>query len=146
MKEIPRFNSEEEEREYWTSHSIADHWDGLEPVALEEVPPRSKKKLISIRVDEDMLNAIKRIASIQRVPYQTLIHMWLARQLRIEQSQRATRPDLKSSAGGPKQSMVKRPALTKSAALKAASSRGRVLVHGKTRQVARAGKKKRQSK
>lgn len=86
MSKIPYFNSEEEEARYWETHSVTNHLDELKAVEEEveiTVPPR-KKRLITIRMDEDALNAVRVIAEDMRIPYQTLIRSWLIEKLKRE--------------------------------------------------------------
>lgn len=42
------------------------------------------KKLISIRMDEDIIVALKLAADKKRMPYQTLIQSWLVEKLNTE--------------------------------------------------------------
>jgi len=41
MKEIPAFNSEDEEREFWASQDSTDFLDGAEQVTLEFVESKN---------------------------------------------------------------------------------------------------------
>jgi len=86
MSKLPHFNSEEEEAKYWETHSVTNHLDELK-VVEEEVeitfPPR-KRRPITIRIDEDALNAVRVIADDMRIPYQTLIRSWLVEKLKRE--------------------------------------------------------------
>jgi len=97
MKKIPRFKSEDEEREFWDSHSFLDF-----PEEVEEVEPfplaselreeilsgkrRRKMKRISLSFDPYLIEMIKRIAKRKSIPYQCLIRMWLAERLEEELS------------------------------------------------------------
>ena len=85
-KPIPTFKSEEEEAEYWETHSITDHLDELEEDTepIEISVTHRKKRPINIRIEEDVLLAIKDIAEELRLPYQTLIRTWLFEKLRKE--------------------------------------------------------------
>jgi len=75
--ELPQFDSEEEEAEYWANHSTAPYWDKMEPEEFQVAVERPRKKLISIRLDSDCLERIKVVANRKGIPYQTLIQMWL---------------------------------------------------------------------
>jgi predicted DNA binding CopG/RHH family protein len=97
MRKIPQFKSEDEEREFWDSHSFLDF-----PEEVEEVEPfsptpklkeeilsgkrRRKMKKISLRFDPYLIEMIKKIAKRKSIPYQSLIRMWLAERLEEELS------------------------------------------------------------
>lgn len=52
-KPIPTFSSLEEEAAYWDSHSVAEHWESVEPIRL-----RVSKKLsegVTVRFDPETL-------------------------------------------------------------------------------------------
>jgi predicted DNA binding CopG/RHH family protein len=77
-KQIPRFKSEEEEREFWASHDATDFIDFSE--AKQTLMPnlRPTMKKISIRLPESLLGSIKVLAHKRDVPYQSLMKMLLA--------------------------------------------------------------------
>ncbi len=80
----PVFASDDEEAAYWEAHSTAPHWDEMEPVEVEVAAPRPRTKLISMRLNEEYLAAIKRVAREKGIPYQTLMRLWLVERLRQE--------------------------------------------------------------
>ena len=77
-KQIPKFKSEEEEREFWSSHDAADFIDFSE--AKQTLMPnlRPTMKKISIRLPESLLESIKVLAHKRDVPYQSLMKILLA--------------------------------------------------------------------
>ena len=77
VKDIPKFNSEEEEREFWTNEDSTQYidWDKAKPVSFSKLKPSTKT--ISLRLPESVLNDIKLIANKQDVPYQSLIKIFL---------------------------------------------------------------------
>ena len=77
-KHIPRFKSEEEEREFWASHDATDFIDFSE--AKQTLMPnlRPTMKKISIRLPESLLESIKVLAHKRDVPYQSLMKILLA--------------------------------------------------------------------
>lgn len=83
-KRIPKFNNENEEREFWATHSPLDYFDRKN--AHRAVFPNLKPSLksISIRLPEDMLEELKVLANKRDVPYQSLAKMYLARQIALE--------------------------------------------------------------
>jgi predicted DNA binding CopG/RHH family protein len=77
-KQIPKFKSEEEEREFWSSHDAADFIDFSE--AKQALMPnlRPTLKKVSIRLPESLLESIKVLAHKRDVPYQSLMKILLA--------------------------------------------------------------------
>lgn len=75
-KRIPAFRSLEEESEYWDKHSVTEHLSEFKPVKMKLRGP--VKHLLSIRIDMDLVQKIRRIADHRGVPYQTLMQQWLA--------------------------------------------------------------------
>lgn len=77
-KKIPRFQSEEEEREFWATHDAADFIDLSQ--AEQALMPNLKPtlKTISIRLPEPLLASIKVLAHKRDVPYQSLMKILLA--------------------------------------------------------------------
>ena len=87
LKKIPKFNNEAEEREFWTSHDSTQYldWSQSKAILLPNLKPSTKT--ISLRLPEGLLHQIKMEANKRDVPYQSLIKMWLARD--VEKSRRA---------------------------------------------------------
>ena len=81
---IPKFKNEDEEREFWATHSPLDYFDAKN--AKRAVFPKLKPSLksISIRLPEDMLEELKVLANKKDVPYQSLAKIFLARQIALE--------------------------------------------------------------
>ena len=81
---IPTFKNEDEEREFWATHSPLDYFDRKK--ANRAVFPNLKPSLksISIRLPADMLEELKVLANKRDVPYQSLAKMYLARQIALE--------------------------------------------------------------
>ena len=83
---IPKFKSEDEEREFWATHSSLDFFDtsSFKRVTLPNLKP--SVKTISIRLPEMMLEELKLLANKRDVPYQSLIKMFLAERIGKELS------------------------------------------------------------
>lgn len=77
-KEMPKFTSEAEEREFWENNdsSVYIDWSKAEKVSLPNLKPSTKT--ISLRLPESLLNRIKVEANKRDMPYQSLIKAWLA--------------------------------------------------------------------
>ena len=80
-KIAPHFKTLEQEAKFWDHHSPLDY--DFRPVHVE-FSPRLRKRLISIRVHESLLQAIKQLAAKRRVPYQSLIHSLLEKTISRE--------------------------------------------------------------
>ena len=83
-EQIPRFKSEDEERDFWAENSPLDYMDTS--TARKTVFPDLKPSLksISIRLPEDMIEELKILANKKDVPYQSLAKMYLAREILME--------------------------------------------------------------
>jgi len=86
-KPVPQFANESEERRFWESHDSTSYvnWSEAQAVAFPNLRPSTKT--ISLRLPEDVLNAIRAHARTLDVPYQSLMKLWLA-----EKAAQATRP------------------------------------------------------
>ena len=78
VKKAPEFKSEQEEREFWGTHDSSDYvdWARAESVSLPNLKPSTKT--ISLRLPEGLLDSIKIEANKRDMPYQSLIKVWLA--------------------------------------------------------------------
>lgn len=77
LKSIPKFQNEDEEREFWATHDSTEYmdWSQAERVLLPKLKPA--KKTISLRMSETMLNELRLLANKMDVPYQSLIKVYL---------------------------------------------------------------------
>lgn len=82
-KDIPVFNNEDEEREYWASHDSTEFldWSKARKSTLSNLKP--SLKTISIRLPEIMIEELKLLANKRDVPYQSLMKIFIAE--RVEQ-------------------------------------------------------------
>lgn len=85
-KIIPQFKNEDEERKFWTKHSPLDYldWSSAQQVTFSNLKPSLKS--ISIRLPTHMLDTLKVLANKQDVPYQSLVKIFLSRQIQNENS------------------------------------------------------------
>ena len=83
-RRIPRFKNEDQEREFWASHSPLDYFDSstMKKGSFPNLKPSMKS--ISIRMPSDMLAELKTLANKKDVPYQSLAKVYLARQIALE--------------------------------------------------------------
>jgi len=77
LKPTPRFESEDEEREFWATHDSTEYvdWRQAERAVFPRLKPSTKT--ISLRMSESMLNELKLLANKMDVPYQSLIKVYL---------------------------------------------------------------------
>ena len=83
-KRIPKFKNEDEEREFWATHSPLDYFDSKKFKRASFPKLKPSLKSISIRLPEDMLAELKILANKKDVPYQSLAKIHLARQIALE--------------------------------------------------------------
>ena len=81
LKEIPIFNNEDEEREFWGKTDSSDYvdWDNAKPVVFAKLKPTTRT--ISLRLSGSMLDKIRLMANKRDVPYQSLIKMFLSERI-----------------------------------------------------------------
>ena len=84
LKLIPRFESEDEEREFWASHDSADYvdWSRAKTVSFSQLRPSTRT--ISLRLPEALLENLKLLANKRDVPYQSLLKIFLAERVEKE--------------------------------------------------------------
>jgi len=84
LKPIPKFRSEDEEREFWASHDSTDHidWKHAKPVSYSRLRPSTRT--ISLRLPEALLENLKMLANKRDVPYQSLLKIFLAERVESE--------------------------------------------------------------
>jgi len=81
---IPDFKNEDEEREFWATHSPLDYFDTRKFKRGSFPKLKPSVKSISIRLPESMLAELKTLANKKDVPYQSLAKIFLARQISLE--------------------------------------------------------------
>jgi len=80
-KKIPSFKTEDEEREFWSTHDSCDYvdWSKAEVAIFPNLKP--SLKTISLRLPEEMINELKVLANQRDVPYQSLMKILLAEKI-----------------------------------------------------------------
>ena len=81
MKKVPRFKSEDEERDFWASAESSEYvdWSKAGKMVLPNLKP--SLKTISLRLPELMLEELKLLANKRDIPYQSLIKIFLSERL-----------------------------------------------------------------
>ncbi|TCO76297.1 BrnA antitoxin family protein [Chromatocurvus halotolerans] len=81
LKRIPHFKTEKEEREFWESHDSSDYVDFRKAERTMLPNLKHSTKTISLRLPEGLLDSIKVEANKRDMPYQSLIKVWLAKEI-----------------------------------------------------------------
>jgi len=83
-KKIPRFENEEQERDFWASHDSTEHvnWKKAKRMRFPNLKPSTRT--ISVRLPETMLDDLKMLAHKRDVPYQSLLKIFLAERIEEE--------------------------------------------------------------
>lgn len=90
-KDIPRFKNEAEEREFWEREDSSDRldWTKAERVTFSNLKPSTRS--ISLRLPDELLDAVRVAANRRDVPYQSLMKVWIAEKTQEEAERH--RPD-----------------------------------------------------
>ena len=82
-KMVPKMETLQQEQDFWENTPNALEYST--PVDLKlDLPPRTKKRLVSIRLSEDQINLLKQLADHQDKKYQTMARDWLNERIRAE--------------------------------------------------------------
>jgi predicted DNA binding CopG/RHH family protein len=84
MKDIPKFKSEDEERQFWAEHDSTEFvdWSKAKRGVFPNLKPSTKT--ISLRLPESMLEELKLLANKNDVPYQSLVKVFLSERIESE--------------------------------------------------------------
>ncbi len=84
LKKIPKFKTEDEEREFWSKHDSAEYVDysNAKRTLFPDLKPSTKS--ISIRLPESLIERLKVLANERDVPYQSLLKIFLAERVEKE--------------------------------------------------------------
>ncbi len=88
-KQLPRFDSEEDERNFWAKHDSADYVDWSAGRKRTFPNLRPTLRTISLRLPESMIGHLKVLANKRDIPYQSLLKQFLAERLQRELSRGA---------------------------------------------------------
>ena len=83
-KKIPRFEGEDQERDFWSKQDSAEYidWRNAKRLAFPNLKPSTRT--ISLRLPESMLDDLKMLANKKDVPYQSLLKVFLAERIKEE--------------------------------------------------------------
>ncbi|MCE7897924.1 MAG: hypothetical protein DPW11_04475 [bacterium] len=77
LKQIPKFKSEKEEREFWATHSSVDYLDWSQAKNSNFPNLKLTSKPITLRLPISLLDNLKVRANALDVPYQSLMKIYL---------------------------------------------------------------------
>ncbi|MCI0413176.1 BrnA antitoxin family protein [bacterium] len=85
-KKLPKFKSEDEEFDFWSSHDSMDFFGATEEIQekLQISKPKRAKQRITMLLDPRLKAALQKIAAEKGIPYQSLIQMWLREMVNLE--------------------------------------------------------------
>ena len=82
LKPIPRFASEDEEREFWATQDTTDYFDSSKMVRAAFPNLKTSTRTISIRLPESLIEQLKVLANKQDIPYQSLVKIYLSEKVK----------------------------------------------------------------
>ena len=83
-KRIPRFESEDAEREFWAKQDVLDYFDWDQAVSASFPALKPSTTTISLRLPESLLEELKTLANERDVTYQSLLKVFLAERIAHE--------------------------------------------------------------
>ncbi len=83
-KHIPKFKNEDEEREFWATHSFLDFLDSFQEVKMDFSQLKPATESVSVRFPKHLLEDLKILANTRDVPYQSLMKIFLAERIQQE--------------------------------------------------------------
>ena len=84
LKKVPKFKNEDEERNFWSTHDSTEFvdWSNAKRGIFPNLQLTSKS--ISIRFPVSVLDQLKALANRREIPYQSLIKIFVNRELKKE--------------------------------------------------------------
>jgi len=79
---MPIIPDDDQAASYWEKHSTAPYWHQMEPVEFTMIGDRRATTRITIRINNQQLASIKKIAKDKGFTYQTMIKKWLTEKLK----------------------------------------------------------------
>jgi predicted DNA binding CopG/RHH family protein len=88
LKPLPALNSEDAERNFWAREDSTDYidWAKGKRVVFPNLKP--SLRTISVRLPVNMIARLKLLANQRDVPYQSLLKVFLAERLQLENRKR----------------------------------------------------------
>jgi predicted DNA binding CopG/RHH family protein len=87
-EQIPKFRSEDEEREFWAERDVVDYFDWEKSSSSSFPALKPSTQTISLRLPKALLEDLKALANERDVPYQSLLKVYLAERIARERGRR----------------------------------------------------------
>ncbi|MFH2085919.1 MAG: BrnA antitoxin family protein [bacterium] len=81
---LPSFKNEDEERNFWATHSFADYADQFKQVKMDLSALKPSTRPITIRLPVSLIYDLKVMSNKRDVPYQSFVKTILADRVREE--------------------------------------------------------------
>jgi len=81
INKIPKFKNYKEEAKYWDKHSLAPHWNDFKDVDLVVELSKPREETLVIRLQKELKEKMKRIASDKGINISTLARIFLTEKL-----------------------------------------------------------------
>lgn len=81
IKKIPKFKTENEERNYWAKNDVTEYFKVSSGKKMNFPNLKPSTQTISLRLPEDLLEELKILANKRDVPYQSLIKILLRQKI-----------------------------------------------------------------
>lgn len=84
VKQVPKFKSIQEEAEFWDTHSTEDYPDYWQPapdVKFSKNLVSVYKKVVPIRLDDETVTAVKKVAKQKGIGTSTTVRMLIRERL-----------------------------------------------------------------
>jgi predicted DNA binding CopG/RHH family protein len=91
QKKVPKFKSEKQETEFWSTHDSTDYVDYSKAKQMLFPHLKPSTEAISLRLPKSLLEQLKVLANKRDVPYQTLLKLYLAERVQAELSKRTVK-------------------------------------------------------
>jgi predicted DNA binding CopG/RHH family protein len=88
---MPKFRTEDEERDFWAEHDVVDYFDWEKSVAGSFPALKPSTQTISLRLPKALLEELKTLANERDVPYQSLLKVFLAERVARERGRKRSR-------------------------------------------------------
>jgi len=82
MGKMPRFESIEEEAEFWDTHDTEEFADEFESIKVKSAYPLKHKWLLTMELDEEIFNQVKKLAAGVGEEPSVLIRTWILEHLK----------------------------------------------------------------
>lgn len=81
---LPKFRTEDEERDFWAEHDVVDYFDWEKSVSGSFPALKPSTQTISLRLPKSLLEELKALANERDVAYQSLLKVFLAERIARE--------------------------------------------------------------